>query len=258
MDTTAPAKPLRVNRFLPYWAVFQADMRQTLRSWVYRVWVLLSLLAAVGCLLYRFGAYRMAGLRPSTSELMSELLHWTVLGSVTLIIILTGGSISSERGTMADSVLCRGISRHQYFLGKWHARLVAVLGTFFLLGALVLAASFLLLHDENISLQGSLAALGTVAALLAIVITCGVTISAISHSTVLGIAALWLVLYGAGFLLSLLPPGYPSPDRALQHLPNVLRGLYDGEAVLRLIAGSLAASLAIAVVGLFCFSRRDV
>src|SRR5262245_39917961 len=192
MDAPAPAaKPYKVNRFLPYWAVFQADVHQTLRSWVYRVWVLLSLLAAVGCLLYRFGAYRMAGLRPSASELMSELLHWTVLGSVTLIIILTGGSISSERGTMADSVLCRGISRRQYFLGKWHARLAAVLGTFFLLGALVLAGSFLLLHDENISLQGSVAALGTVAALLAIVITCGVTISAICNSTLLGVAALW-------------------------------------------------------------------
>jgi ABC-type transport system involved in multi-copper enzyme maturation permease subunit len=258
MDTSAPAKPTRVNRFLPYWAVFQADVRQTLRSWVYRVWVLLSVLAAVGCLLYRFGAYRMAGMRPSASDLMSELLEWTVLGSVTLIIILTGGCISSERGTMADSVLSRGISRHQFFLGKWHARLAAVLGTFFVLGGLVLAGGFLLLHDENIHPTGSLAALGTVAALLAIVITCGVTISAISNSTVLGIAALWLVLYGTGFLLSLLPTSYPSPDRALRTLPNMLRGFYDPETVVRLIAGSVVVSLVIAAIGMFHFSRRDV
>src|SRR3954451_19751134 len=162
MDTPPAAKPYRVNRFLPYWAVLQADVNQTLRSWVYRVWVLLSLLAAVGCLLYRFGAYRVAGLRPSASDLMSELLHWTVLGSVTLIIILTGGSISAERGTLADSVLSRGISRYQYFLGKWHARLAAILGTYFVLAALVLAGSFLLLHDEELSVSGSIAALCTV------------------------------------------------------------------------------------------------
>src|SRR5262249_44895869 len=105
MDVSAAGKPDRGRRCLPDWAVLRADLRQTLHSWVYRVWVLLSLLAAVGCLLYRFGAYRVAGLRPSASDLMSELLHWTVLGSVTLIIILTGGSISSERGTLADSVL---------------------------------------------------------------------------------------------------------------------------------------------------------
>src|SRR5436305_3750198 len=151
----APATPvqapkrIRVNRLLPYWAVFQADFHHTLTSWVYRVWVLLSLFAAVGCLLYRFGAYRVAGMVQPASELMSDLLHWTVLGSVTLIIILTGGAISAERGTLADSILSRGISRRQYFLGKWHARLAAVLGTFFVLGFAVLVSSMLLLRDEN-------------------------------------------------------------------------------------------------------------
>ena len=52
---TIQAKPFKPVRFLPYWAVFQMDLHQTLRSWVYRVWVLLSLLAAVGYLIYRFG-----------------------------------------------------------------------------------------------------------------------------------------------------------------------------------------------------------
>src|SRR6266545_5302594 len=259
MDAPAPAaKPYKVNRFLPYWAVFQADVHSTLHSWIYRVWVLLSLLAAIGCLLYRFGAYRIASIRASAPELMSELLHWTVLGSVTLIIILTGGSISAERGTLADSVLSRGISRHQYFLGKWHARLAAILGTYFLLGALVLVGSFLLLHDEELSLSGSIAALCTVASLLAIVITCGVTISAVSTSTVLGLGALWMVFYGTSFLLSLLPAKYPSLDRALKTLPNMLRGLYDPDTVLRLIVGSGLVSIVIAALGAFFFSRRDV
>src|SRR5262249_12226119 len=124
----APAKPVRINRWLPYWAVFQADVRQTLRSWVYRTWVLMSVLAAVGYLLYRVGVYREAGIIQPASVLVSDLLRWTVIGSVTLIIVLTVGSIASERGTLADSVLSRGISRYQYFMGKWHARLATVLG----------------------------------------------------------------------------------------------------------------------------------
>jgi ABC-2 type transport system permease protein len=152
MDTPVPAKRVRINRFLPYWAVFQADIRQTLHSWVYRVWVLLCVLAAVGYLVYRFGAYREAGMVQPVTDLMSDLLRWTVLGSVTLIIVLTAGSITSERGTLADSVLSRGISRYQYFLGKWHARLAALLGTFFCFGVIVLVGSFFLLHDENLSL----------------------------------------------------------------------------------------------------------
>jgi ABC-2 type transport system permease protein len=255
---TGDARKLRINRFLPYLAVFQADVRQTLHSWVYRTWVLLSGAVAFGYLLYRFGARQEANLCLSTPHLVSDLLRWFVFGSVTLIIILTAGSISSEMGTLADSVLSRGISRRQYFLGKWHARLVTVVLTFFLLAALVLAGTLFLLHDDTISLSGSLMALAAVAALLAVVITCGVTVSAISSSTVLGIAVVWLFLYGGAFVLSLMPASWPAPDRALATLPTILCGLYDLEGIRRLVVGCGGVCLVLALVGMVSFSRRDV
>jgi ABC-type transport system involved in multi-copper enzyme maturation permease subunit len=257
MEAPSSNRTPRINRWLPYWAVFQADLRQTLRSWVYRFWVLVSVLAAVGYLLYRVGVYREAGIIQPASTLISDLLRWTVLGSVTLIVVVTAGSISSERGTMADSVLSRGISRYQYFCGKWHARLAAVLGTFLVLGTAALAGSFLFLH-EDLSLMGSLVALLTVAALLTAVVSFGVTVSAIFNSTVLGIAVLWMLLYGAGFALSLLPARYPSPDRVLGNLPHVLRGYYDLHALGRLAGWSALVSGLTTAVGLVYFSRRDV
>src|SRR5690242_10411248 len=171
MDAPAAAAPVKIRRWLPYWAVLQADVRQTLQSWVYRTWVFVSVLVTVGYSLYRYGAEHEAGILQSASHLVSDLLRWTVLGSVTLIIVLTAGSISSERGTMANAVLSRGISRYQYFMGKWHARLATVLGTFLLLGLVTLVSAMFLLH-EDLSWDGSLVALLTVAALLAAVITC--------------------------------------------------------------------------------------
>src|SRR5262245_64214417 len=105
MDAVAAKKPVKINRWLPYWAVFQADIRQTLQSWVFRTWVLMSVLAAVGYLLYRVGVYREAGIRQDASQLVSDLLRWTVIGSVTLIIVLTVGGISAESGSMAASVV---------------------------------------------------------------------------------------------------------------------------------------------------------
>src|SRR3984893_17080233 len=160
MDAPATVKRVKVNRLLPYWAVFQADFKQTVHSWLFRLWVLLSLGLALGYLLYRYGAKQVGGFTEQASDLMSQLINWIALGSVTLIIVLTAGSISSERGTAADSVLSRGISRFQYFLGKWHARLVAVLGTFLLMGMLALRGGFFLLH-EDLSLSGSVVALLT-------------------------------------------------------------------------------------------------
>jgi len=180
-----------------------------------------------------------------------------VLGSVALIIALTGGSISSERGTMADSVLSRGISRYQYFLGKWHARLAVVLGTFFFTGLFALLGSYFFLH-EDLSLGGSLVALITIIALLATVTTCGVTVSAIANSTLFGMAVLWMLLYGSAFAMSLLPADFPSPDRALNNLPQIVRGYYDGHLLLRLIGWSMLTSCAVALVGMVYFSRRDV
>jgi ABC-type transport system involved in multi-copper enzyme maturation permease subunit len=257
MDAVVEKKPVTFNRLLPYWAVFQSDVRQTLRSWVYRFWVLLSVLATVGYLLYSFGIYHEAGIIQSASLHISHLLVWIVLGSTVIICVLTAGSISSERGTMADSVLSRGISRHQYFLGKWHARLATVLGTFFILGVLMLISAMLLLH-EDLSWHGSLVGLAAIAALLGAVITCGVTVSAIANSTVLGIAVLWSILCAAGVLLSFLPSRYPTPDRTLLRLPYILQGHYDFTSLSQFVGWAILASCLTALVGLAYFSRRDV
>jgi ABC-2 type transport system permease protein len=258
MDAPAPPKTLKINRLLPYWAVFQADIRQTLRSWIYRAWVFLSLGSALGYLLYRYGAKQVAGMVQPASDLMSDMLSWIVLGSVTLIIVLTAGTICSERGTMADSVISRGISRFQYFLGKWHARLVVILCTFFVMGLLILAGAFCLLHGETLSFVGTLVALTVVSAILVAVITCSVTVSAVANTTMVSIAVGWLAVNGAAFVLSLLPHRYPAPDRVLKSMPDMVHGIYDMHAVTRLVLGSLILSVVAALAGMLYFSRRDV
>ena len=258
MDAPPTVKAMKVNRFLPYWAVYQADLRQTLRSWLYRLWVLLSLGLALGYLLYRYGAKQVGGFNEQASDLMSQLIHWIALGSVTLIILLTAGSISSERGTAADSVLSRGISRFQYFLGKWHARLTAILGTFFVMGVIILTASLCMLHGENLKIMGAVMALTAVTAILAAVITCGVTVSAITNTTLVSIAIGWIVVNAAGFVLSLMPAAYPTPDRILKNIPYILQGHYEVNAIGRLILASMGVSFVAALIGMFCFSRRDV
>jgi ABC-type transport system involved in multi-copper enzyme maturation permease subunit len=257
MDAPAAPAPVKINRWLPYWAVFQADVRQTMQSWVYRTWVLVSVLVTVGYLLYRRGVAHEAGIVQQASAFVGDLLRWTVLGSVTLVIALSAGSISSERGTMADAVLSRGISRYQYFFGKWHARLVTVLVTFFALGTGALVGSYFLLN-EDLSLTGSVAALVMVAALLAAVSSCGVAVSALTNSTVVGVAVLWVAVYGAGVVLSFLPETVPSPTWLLKILPHVLHGEFNWHTVGRLVSWSALASALAALVGMGYFARRDV
>ena len=257
MDTPTAAKAPKINRWLPYLAVLQSDMRQTQRSWVYRIWVLASVISAVGYLLYHVGVYQKAGIVQLASTVISDLLLWVVLGSVTLIVVLTASSISAERGTVADSVLSRGISRYQYFLAKWHARLATVIGTFMAMGIAALLASYFFLQ-EDLSLGGSVVALLSVAVLLMTVTTLGVTFSAVANSTIMGITLLWIILYGIGFVLTLLPTRFPSPYLMLTNLPHTLRGEYNIYELGQLTGWCVALSVVSAGVGLAYFSRRDV
>jgi ABC-2 type transport system permease protein len=258
MEATADKKPVPINRWLPYWAVFQYDVGQTMHSWVYRIWVLAVLLATIGFLLYRVGLTQEAGWVQYASQQYSHLLQAMVLGSIAFVVVLTAGCISSERGTLADSVLSRGISRYQYFLGKWHARLATVLGAYLILSLLGLVGSLILVH-EDVTIDGSLVALATVGALLAAVVTAGVAVSAVSNNTLLAVAGLWVVLYGGGFALKWLPESVAtSPDRVLLRLPYILCGNYNLSGLTALIGWTTAASLATALVGMICFSRRDV
>ncbi len=155
-------------------------------------------------------------------------------------MVLAVSSISSERGTVADSVLSRGISRYQYFLAKWHARLVVVTVTFAVLSSggrswRVTSCSGTI-RNPDLSFTGGLAAVLTVCALLAVIVSWGVTIGALSNGTMLGITVFWLVLYGSGFLLSLLPEPWPSPERMLGRLKFVMQGQYNTTMLTQLLA----------------------
>jgi len=90
------------------------------------------------------------------------------------------------------------------------------------------------------------------------IVSGGVAVGAVVNSSVLGIAILWLILYGTGFLLSLMPPPFPSPDRTLAMIPQVLRGTYDTQVLWQLLLGSFVISVVPVLFGMFIFARKDV
>ncbi|HXD85550.1 MAG TPA: ABC transporter permease [Urbifossiella sp.] len=261
MDAQPAVVTVKFNKFLPYWAVLQTDLRQTLRGWVFRLWVFVAVLAAGGILLYRVGVYKEAGIIQSAAAQCGDLFRLLVLGSLALVVVLAVSAVGAERGTVADSVLSRGISRHQYFFAKWHARLAVVVSTFAILAIGILTATYFLFKTDaasDLSILGGIMAILTVCMVLAAIVSWGVTIGALANGTVLGITVFWLVLYGAGFLLTLLPESYPSPDRELSRLKFVLMGQYNPGSLWDLMAGSAVASAAAAIVGVLGFNKRDV
>jgi ABC-2 type transport system permease protein len=259
----AVAIPIRFNRLLPYWAVLQTDVRATLRGWVYRLWLMMMLAAVAGYLLFKLGMAK-AGEFQSAAVQTDDLLRALVIGSLSLISLIAVSSISSERGTIADSVLSRGISRYQYFLAKWHARLVVIMSTFMAVGGLVLILYMMLFNETvtggtaNLTIRGGIVGLVVLTAALGVVVSWGVTIGALANGTVIGITLFWMVIFGGLVMSSQLPPGYPNPQRTFEGLRHVLRGEYVASAVSEFVIACVAISTLAAAIGAIGFARRDV
>lgn len=253
---TAPSGP-RFNQLLPYFAVLRTDLRQTFHSWLFRLWVIVVMVAAVGYGLYKFGIHREVGLVQSASEQSGVLLG--TLGIVTLafVSLVAVHAVSGERGTVADSILSRGISRRQYFAAKWHARSVVLVVAFALLAAGVLTAYHYLL-ESDLSLAGCAAGIAVAAAVLAAVIAWGVTVGAMANGTVIGTTLFWLVLFGGLFLVSFLPSPFPNGAGLLTTLRTTLRGNFDPTRVMWAIGVCLAVAGAGGAVGLIGYSKKDV
>ena len=280
------------------------------RGWVLRVWFVLTALVALVALLDHtdppFAHYTgrdnvvTAFLHPVASSasnigIVRELLKHYIAVWVTFVVLLTAGTVTSELGVVADSVLSRGVSRWQYFLGKLSARLAAVLAVYALvmvpttlvlwleappstspLGdpdvvASAVGANGFLTAEPNtfpspapagdagpLTFAGACFALARVAVLLVVVVTGSIAFSAGFTSSVLSIAVSWMTVYGGGLLLSLLDVRHVSPASLLRELPDLLAGNYSATQQFTILGGWLAAAAVLALASGSVFARRDV
>ena len=257
LPALTPAPLLPPSPWLPYWAVLAMDVRQTARGWLFRAWVLVAVVLSQGYLLHRAAVHHEAGLLQTASGPVTDFLQYSLLAAATLVVLLSAGALSGERGSLADAVLCRGISRHQYFLGKLHGRLVSVLGSFLAVGLLVLLVSVFVLRSD-LAWGGSLLALVQVAAVLGVVVAGGVAISAMVGNTVLGIALCWLLVYAILAGSYLVPVEGFGLAKFLRTLPLLVRGQCELAGQLKVTGWLLLTAGCVASVGMLHFSRRDV
>ena len=281
--------------------MFQTDLGSLLRSWVLRLWLVLTMAFALVMLLGRShppltgsaSADRVlaAVLHPVEAAagdafVVREILRSYMVIWVTFVIVLTAGTVCSELGVMADSVLSRGISRWHYFMAKLSARLVAVLGVYFLVmvpialilwlraepgdpaavraaparnnPSVLLPAGTASVRQPSLDLAGVSLGLAHVAAVLGAVVTASVSFSASFTNPVISIAVSWMTLYGTGLILSMLDLKHLSPARLIGDLPDVLRGNYLAAEECWTLGCWLGLSLLLAVVSGAVFTRRDI
>ena len=255
------------SRWLPLWSILEMDLKQTAKSWLYRLSILAVLIVSVGVLLNRAAIHREAGLVQYASIHVGDFLQYTVIFGAALSALFTANVIAGERGNLIDSTLCRGVGRWHFYLGKWVARSVAVLGGFLAVGLVFMVFSVFILKSD-LDFDRCLTALVLVCSVLWLMVSITMAVSASVNNTMLSLGLVLFLLYGFMALLWLVPLGNFTLRGFLLALPNMIRAT-DGSAppgtyILPMmpylkLAGYIAlAGIGISTIGMIHFMRKDV
>lgn len=222
MDSAAFVRRLNLSgRFLPLAAVFADDIRQATRHWALAAWVGLSIVLAVVWFVQaspqnvetsvsgyqdphawkHVPAPTFLVSSQTASDLAAKSLRLHLILCSGLVILLCAGSIPGESIYAAESILCRGVSRWQYYLGKIASRTLVSVVTFLLLSAPVIALSAARLEND-LDWNGVLFALKVGAYFVAGVALVSVAGGAWFQSPLIASAIVAMSLYGAAIIVS--------------------------------------------------------
>lgn len=237
---------------MAYVTLLEADLRSLARSWVVRIWLALTFLFALVLVLSAPGD----GL--AASEALANLLATYPLVWSTFVIVVSAGAVSSEAGVLADSILSKAVTRYDYLLAKESARVLAVIAIYLVV---VLPATYLVARYavvDDLSARGVVWALAVVAAILFLLTTVGVAFSTLFNRTLVAVAVVWLLWYGASTIFALLEVAYLSPLSVVDGLPAVIQGDYAVKEQWRLLAGFTLPSLLFLLAAVIYFARKDL
>jgi hypothetical protein len=192
----------------------------------------------------------------SASQLGAKLLGMHLLVWIGLAVSLGASTISSEFASIGESVMCWGVARWQYFLGKLAARAFASM-------VLVVVVTLPMLLVFNAKANADLAFWPSIQTTLfaACVVGCvaamGVSIGVWFRSSMRAVGVSIISLFVVGAICTFLAPVAYSPMAMVENLPSALRGV-EGAATNSVLSFSSWGAGGLAVVSLGKFMWTDL
>ncbi len=199
MDSIAKTSKIG-TRMMPYMAILQHDMKTLWSSRLVRLWlgatVLLTLLLV--------GA-NWANFQDGTL-IASLLFPYLVFPWFFVVVVLGVTPVSGSRTeTLADGILSRPVSRFEYLLATWSARVVLVLSVY--LVVIVPAIVLVILAkrpvpEDTVTVYGIVTALFVVGLVLTFLVSLGFLTGTLLRKPLLAVVVLIFVWYPIGLILS--------------------------------------------------------
>jgi ABC-type transport system involved in multi-copper enzyme maturation permease subunit len=207
--------------WMPLAAIFRHDLRTLLASRLLRFWVAA---AAVLTLVWTASAWQQL---PSARLIASLMFPWLVFPWFVVVMALGVYPVSGSRAdSLAHGFLSRPITRYEYLLGIWTARLAVVIGSFLLI--LVPAIAVVALANrpaqaEHLTVYGVVAALAVVSLVLALQVSLALLFGVLLQKLLPAVVALLFLWGPVNILLDGLKLEAFSPITLNRALPVLLQ-----------------------------------
>lgn len=230
MDSTAKTSKIG-SRMMPYMAILQHDMKTLWGSRLVRLW-----LGATALLTLLLVASNWPNFQDGTL-IASLLFPYLVFPWFFVVVVLGVTPVSGSRNeTLADGILSRPVSRIEYLLATWSARVMLVLSVY--LVVIVPAIVLVMLAkrpvpDDTVTVYGIITALGVVGLVLTFLVSLGFLAGTLLRKPLLAVVVLIFVWYPIGLILSIFSLEELSPISLNRAISTQLRSSWretDAEA----------------------------
>jgi hypothetical protein len=214
---------------MPLWAILRHDLRSLRAGWLVRIWLgataFLSLLVVASC-----------WAQVPTTYLIGWLLFPYLVAPWFLVAIVLGADpVSGTRAeALADGILSRPVTRYEYLVGAWLARVVTVVGVYLV----VIVPAVVLVYwakrpgvaDDGTTLYGVVASVGVVGLVLTFLVTLGFFLGTLLRRPLLAIVVALFVWFPISLVLNVYDLQELSPLSLNRALPDLLRQPWRADA----------------------------
>jgi len=209
------------TRLMPFLAILRHDVRTLAGTWFVRLWLLGTVMLTLVLVMSNWERFQTAPL------IASLLVPYLVFPWFLVVMVLGISPVSGSRAEgLADGLLSRPVTRYEYLLATWSARVLVVLGVYLVLMAptiWVVSRWERPVPDDSVTLYGICGALGVVGLVLTFQVSLAFFLGTLLRRSVVTIVVLLFLWYPVNGILNGFQVEEFSPLSLSQALPTLLR-----------------------------------
>lgn len=213
--------PKPAGRMTPSVAILRHDLRSLLSSRLVRLW-----LGATALLTLVLTGSNWANFQDGTL-IASLLFPYLVFPWFFVVVVLGVTPVSgAQTETLADGILSRPVSRLEYLIATWSARVVLVLGVYLLVTVPAIILIMLAkrpVPKDTVTIYGIFTSLAVVGLVLTFLVSLGFLAGTVLRRPLLAVVVLIFIWYPIGLILSILSLEQFSPISLNRAISTQLR-----------------------------------